>query len=64
VLLSAPMRVKTFSVRNDDHDNLILTVVRTTKTPSGKPSYYNGFIVKYFIAGTDQEQTVTSINFL
>jgi len=48
VILLAPMRAVKFQAQNGYNQDVIITVdPPPSKTPSGRPSYYNGLVVKY-----------------
>jgi len=58
------MKVEKFQVENGYSKDVIITVNLTTKTPSGKSSFYNGLVLKYNSSTNGNEQTISGNSIL
>jgi len=53
------MRAERFSVETGENDTIVIDISPPPNvTSSGKPSYYNGLLVKYYIAGANKNNSI------
>jgi len=53
------MRVRSFQVVNSGGATIVISIVPTNQTQTGKRNYYNGFVLKYMVLGSGLEQRKT-----